>query len=569
MGEFRVVVDGRVLAGFDPAQVRVNLARLTRQDAVTVDRLLAGRAVTVKANVDAASGERYLSTLRDIGVACHLESETLEFDALIVPGNSTLEFDLDIVPGNGAPVATERRSTLPAMTPRAPGLLRPGSKGWFMGLAVVLLVGIVVGGVGVIGERTSLPISFTTLFGTRLPQCSSGETIALVKQDLAKRMAHQFDPDTRGQRRLRRAQEAAAFSVTQVRTDHQNQAGHTVYCTATLTAHLLPLPNNADQSVLEDIFTLGKDAKLQQQGDSAVANLAYAVERTDQGELRLQVGQGADPLTSLVALHGGAYGDAAPAAPPNPTAVATQALGAAGAARVQAPVPDSPNPREFLGDFTDRAALATLYGDYDDQRGIAIWPDVHLPLASPGAALLNGKAALVRAAGSAEYTSDGGVKRMLVTAASPTVEGGYTCHACAPLVGIAIFGRTETGWRVETEIRDLTLWGAFGNIGMPQWLQVGRNRYGLALMSADMHQGNGDAVVQVFAQKDNNFVRVFEYSDSGDGEIAFEISALQGNDIEHFDLKVVETRPDSSGAQGNTTHVFEYRGGTYVEVRAG
>jgi hypothetical protein len=150
MSQFRVVVEGRVLPGFDPRKVRAALAQLVRKDELFAARLLGGRSTCVKSVSDAAIGQRYLEALRAIGVSCHIESDGLEFDASIVPGDAHLDFDRDIVPGqviqerlappSGQEAATPRNEQTERTTPR-----RLWSTRRVVALAVSVLAIAVVG----------------------------------------------------------------------------------------------------------------------------------------------------------------------------------------------------------------------------------------------------------------------------------------------------------------------------------------------------------------------------------------------------------------------------------------
>jgi hypothetical protein len=80
MRTFRVVIEGRVLQGFAPDEVRRRLAALTGRSEEVAAKLLSGRPTTVKRGIDEATASRYVETLKKIGVAGHLEQETLELD---------------------------------------------------------------------------------------------------------------------------------------------------------------------------------------------------------------------------------------------------------------------------------------------------------------------------------------------------------------------------------------------------------------------------------------------------------------------------------------------------------
>lgn len=81
MESFNVFIDGACLPGFDIADVVPQLARMTGQPEERARRLLAGKTIQVKSNVDATTSERFVQALRRIGVAAHAEPDRLELDA--------------------------------------------------------------------------------------------------------------------------------------------------------------------------------------------------------------------------------------------------------------------------------------------------------------------------------------------------------------------------------------------------------------------------------------------------------------------------------------------------------
>ncbi len=77
MGQYKIVVDGTVLDGFDEAHVKEEVARLfkltDRPD--KLEKLFSGKSVVAKRGQDHDSAERYVNTLRKAGLACHMELE--------------------------------------------------------------------------------------------------------------------------------------------------------------------------------------------------------------------------------------------------------------------------------------------------------------------------------------------------------------------------------------------------------------------------------------------------------------------------------------------------------------
>ncbi len=70
---FRVIFNGEVADGYDPAEVREKLASLLKKDAATIERLFSGQEVVVAARVNAAAGEKYRRAFAAAGAVCRVE----------------------------------------------------------------------------------------------------------------------------------------------------------------------------------------------------------------------------------------------------------------------------------------------------------------------------------------------------------------------------------------------------------------------------------------------------------------------------------------------------------------
>src|SRR5271166_3765241 len=80
METFQVILEGRCLEGFDPAEVRSALAELLGQTEAVAGQFLAAREVVVKSRVDIVTSTRYVEALRSIGVASWVVPEVLSLD---------------------------------------------------------------------------------------------------------------------------------------------------------------------------------------------------------------------------------------------------------------------------------------------------------------------------------------------------------------------------------------------------------------------------------------------------------------------------------------------------------
>lgn len=84
---FNVIIEGTTLHGQEVAAVARELAKLIKRDTTFATSLLNGHPKTIKSEVDATTGKRYIEALARIGVAAHLEPETIDIDATLIEPN--------------------------------------------------------------------------------------------------------------------------------------------------------------------------------------------------------------------------------------------------------------------------------------------------------------------------------------------------------------------------------------------------------------------------------------------------------------------------------------------------
>lgn len=70
---YQVVFRGEVGIGYDHAEIRENLARLTHWDASKIDQLLASNHCIIKTNLELAAADRMVSALNNTGILCQRE----------------------------------------------------------------------------------------------------------------------------------------------------------------------------------------------------------------------------------------------------------------------------------------------------------------------------------------------------------------------------------------------------------------------------------------------------------------------------------------------------------------
>jgi len=72
-GPYKLVLDGRILAGHNLDDVKNRLAGLLKSDSKKIDLLLAEAPLTIKSNLDYPTASKYKESLRAAGVSCQIE----------------------------------------------------------------------------------------------------------------------------------------------------------------------------------------------------------------------------------------------------------------------------------------------------------------------------------------------------------------------------------------------------------------------------------------------------------------------------------------------------------------
>jgi len=165
METFQVIVEGRCLEGFDPAEVRAELAELLGQTEAVAGQILAGREIVMKSRVDIVTSTRYVEVLRSIGVASWVVPEMLDLDVDYAVRLISAEPAIAAAGRNpsGVPDTTQPpRPVVPPQQGRAAA--KPATVfGWFVmaGTAFVLAVGGValLTSPGRAGKDVATPVS--------------------------------------------------------------------------------------------------------------------------------------------------------------------------------------------------------------------------------------------------------------------------------------------------------------------------------------------------------------------------------------------------------------------------
>ncbi len=166
-------------------------------------------------------------------------------------------------------------------------------------------------------------------------------------------------------------------------------------------------------------------------------------------------------------------------------------------ARPQTPAPAPP---QAPPGFDLAFAMNALYGDYDAANGT-----------STSAATVSGPEFMNFPAGQ-KIT----VKPFFAAASSITGEvfiatysvpatGEFDCHACAPLLGLAVFQKSGTTWKIEASEKPDIIFGQYGNPPTAQLFQFGERHIGIQLNNTDGGQGVLDTLVMLLVSWNGGF----------------------------------------------------------------
>lgn len=262
--------------------------------------------------------------------------------------------------------------------------------------------------------------------------------------------------------------------------------------------------------------------------------------------------------------------------------VAALPLAGGGAATfLQKAVPASDLQQNLPADFNLAAAMKMLYGNYDPlahtstfrmSRGYS-----HTFFDKPGK--VDARAFL--AAGAAD---SGTTKVFVLTAAVPHGSPEFDCHACAPLIGAAVFAKNGGGWAVEASNKEVDVIGNWGGPPSAEMVRVGPDRAGFELKPGNTNQGETVGSVMILVEWKGGIRTAFsaetlstETSDCGDGmgdcrDKSGEISFVRGENADYDDIVLTISGTEASPKTGKDEKVqrvqnWKFVDGNYVRVK--
>lgn len=190
-------------------------------------------------------------------------------------------------------------------------------------------------------------------------------------------------------------------------------------------------------------------------------------------------------------------------------------------------------------------AMKLLYPEYDYKRGRAPVQFDDLEEQSP---IVEGDV-FAKPFFTKAYTESGKDKFIVMTAAGPEENG---CHACSPVIGVAGFVKTESGWKVEFAHKSIGNYsaGGFGEPPSAKLAKIGPDKHGVVFEQGYMGQGSASGEAEVLATIDHVFRQVAEFPTLQDTSAAMlereeyvsvtgRYSFVPGPNSDFYDIRVV------------------------------
>lgn len=187
---------------------------------------------------------------------------------------------------------------------------------------------------------------------------------------------------------------------------------------------------------------------------------------------------------------------------------------------------------------------------------------------------------------------EGDAKRLyLVTSAKPLKDafGEYECHGCLPAVGMAMFSNQGQAWILESANAVVGFYGCWGHPPGVDLVEVGPQKHGIILSTADVAQGFawssksllapfGRTIVEAWRiQDENDNIGSIDPDDKQNKGVPYRASAtfkfLAGDGVidgtgEYYDLEVTSHGKDREDyvhpiKAANWTEIYRFRDGKY------
>ena len=249
--------------------------------------------------------------------------------------------------------------------------------------------------------------------------------------------------------------------------------------------------------------------------------------------------------------------------------------------------PIAPTKKYFAGDFDVGKALELVYGSYDNQKKYVKWKLTaeeiqKSPIASESSGL--GPGTVYTAPNFAQAFTQGGVQRYVLV--TETVPAHYDCHACAPIIGGAVFSRQGDNWQLDTETKIIATMGSWGSAPKGKLTKIGPDRYGVGFDNGYMGQGVTSEWINIVAEVGTDLREIANIGLNGDSgtckdpsdqsltpcwKYSSKMTFEPGSNPDYYDLKVSTTGTEQDDAgkvrSANRVKKYVFSDGKYVTSR--
>jgi hypothetical protein len=231
-------------------------------------------------------------------------------------------------------------------------------------------------------------------------------------------------------------------------------------------------------------------------------------------------------------------------------------------------------------DFSLPEAMKALYGNYDAAKKTSSFRSTKK---FDGTFFDKPGKVEARAFLTAGAMDAGAMKVFVLTSAVPHGSPEFDCHACAPLIGAAVFAKKDSAWAVESSNKALDVIGGWGGPPQAEMVRVGPDRAAFELKPGSTFQGETVASVMILLPWKGGIRQAFnaetessEPSDCGDGmgecrDKKAEISFARGANPDFDDIVLSISATETSAKTGKDVGVervqkWKFSDGKYVRA---
>ncbi len=146
----------------------------------------------------------------------------------------------------------------------------------------------------------------------------------------------------------------------------------------------------------------------------------------------------------------------------------------------------------FKGEFTETKAMKLLYGNFDSVKKFSVWaPSISAKEEMFRTKISKNNFVYTSPAFIHEFFIDTIQAVIILTETSLRDSKGFPddCHACAPILGAALFAKINDLWCLQNFENNLGEYGYWGQLPQASFVKFGNNNYGILFEINDGNQG--------------------------------------------------------------------------------